>query len=264
MHGSLTIGTLGDRIVELAACWTLVLIATGLYLWWPRGRRGLAGILYPRLRSRGRPFWRGLHATVGLWMVVLIAFLLLTGLPWAGIQGDLLQRGTAALKIGHPTSHGTHGVPSGAPMKATLGEAPWTMEAAPMPTSSPPSEHAGHSEHEPVTSVRHDAGAAGVDRVMARLAHEHDLAGDYRLFLPTGPTGVYTAYTYPDRPQGQRTIYFDRWTGQAIGEVSYEEYGWAAKAIELGVQIHLEAVSERRRNESGRSGSGLIPEGCET
>ena len=28
--------------------------------------------------------------------------------------------------------------------------------------------------------------------------------------------------------------------------------------------IRLEAVSKQRRNECGRSGSGLIPEGCET
>ena len=40
-------GTLGDAVVELAACWALVLIASGLYLWWPRGRWKAAGLLYP-------------------------------------------------------------------------------------------------------------------------------------------------------------------------------------------------------------------------
>ena len=76
MHGSLTIGTVGDRIVELAACWTLVLIATGLILWWPRGRWRAGGVLWPRLAGRGRPLWRGLHAPVGLWAAGLIAFLI--------------------------------------------------------------------------------------------------------------------------------------------------------------------------------------------
>lgn len=37
LHGSLFMGELGDAIVELAACWSFILIATGLYLWWPRG-----------------------------------------------------------------------------------------------------------------------------------------------------------------------------------------------------------------------------------
>lgn len=124
MHGSLTLGTIGDRIVELAACWALVLIATGLYLWWPRGRGGLGGILYPRLAAGGRLFWRDLHAVIGFWSVAFITFLLLTGLPWAGIQGDLLNRGTAALGIGYPASNRTHNAPTSVPMKTALGEAP--------------------------------------------------------------------------------------------------------------------------------------------
>lgn len=32
MHGSLLLGTIGDRVVELAACWAFVLVVTGLYL----------------------------------------------------------------------------------------------------------------------------------------------------------------------------------------------------------------------------------------
>ena len=235
MHGSLTLGTLGDRIVELAACWALVLIATGLYLWWPRGRRGLAGILYPRLRAGGRLFWRDLHAVVGVWAVAFIAFLLLTGLPWAGVEGDLLNRGTAAIGIGYPDANRTHNAPASTPMKAALGEAPWTMELAPMPTSD---EHAGHAGHAMPMAMRDDAAVAGVDRIAAAAAR-HGMTGAYRLFLPSGPAGVYTAYTYPDRPQGQRTLYFDRWSGRLIRAVGYPDYGWAGKAIELGVQLHM-------------------------
>ncbi|PTQ64668.1 putative iron-regulated membrane protein [Sphingomonas sp. PP-CE-3G-477] len=239
MHGSLTLGTIGDRVVELAACWALVLIATGLYLWWPRNRRGFAGILYPRLRAGGRLFWRDLHAVIGVWSVAFIAFLLLTGLPWAGIEGDLLNRGTAAIGIGYPASNRTHNAPTSVPMKTALGEAPWTMELAPMPSSAPSSEHAGHAGHEMAMAVRDDVAVSGIDRIANSVARQHGMTGAYRLFLPSGPTGVYTAYTYPDRPQGQRTLYFDRWTGSLISEVGYPDYGWAAKAIELGVQLHM-------------------------
>ena len=239
MHGSLTLGTVGDRIVELAACWALVLIATGLYLWWPRGRGGLGGILYPRLGAGGRLFWRDLHAVIGFWSAAFIAFLLLTGLPWAGIQGDLLNRGTAALGIGYPVANRTHNAPVSVPMKTALGEAPWTMEQAPMPTSTASAEHAGHAGHEMTMAVRDDAAVAGIDRIATSVTRDHHVTGTYRLFLPSGPSGVYTAYTYPDQPQGQRTLYFDRWTGGLIREVGYPDYGWAAKAIELGVQLHM-------------------------
>lgn len=38
-HGELMAGTAGDRIVELAACWAIVLIVTGAFLWWPQKRQ---------------------------------------------------------------------------------------------------------------------------------------------------------------------------------------------------------------------------------
>ena len=39
------IGTVGDRLVELAAGWGVVLVVSGVFLWWPRGQA--AGILWP-------------------------------------------------------------------------------------------------------------------------------------------------------------------------------------------------------------------------
>ncbi|MBB5687408.1 PepSY-associated TM helix domain-containing protein [Sphingobium boeckii] len=236
MHGSLTIGTIGDRIVELAACWALVLIATGLYLWWPRSRKGPAGLLYPRLWAKGRLFWRDLHASVGVWTVALIAFLILTGLPWAGVQGDLLKQVTAAADIGYPASTRGYGAPKSVPMKAALREAPWTLEDAPMPVSD--ATHADHPGHGLMPAMQDEAAVSGIDDIV-QAAADHRLASGYRLFLPAGPEGVYTAYTYPDQPQGQRTLYFDRYSGHLIREIRYADYGWAAKAIELGVQLHM-------------------------
>ena len=87
--------------------------------------------------------------------------------------------------------------------------------------------------------VRDDAAVSGIDRIANSVARNYGVTGAYRLFLPSGPTGVYTAYTYPGRPQGQRTLYFDRWTGALIRDVGYPDYGWAGKAVELGVQLHM-------------------------
>ena len=242
MHGSLLLGTIGDRIVELAACWALVLIATGLFLWWPRGRWRAAGTLWPRFDTGGRRFWRALHGPVGVWTSALIAFLILTGLPWAGIQGDLLQRIGTAAGIGYPESFRNHGAPESEPMKAALGTAPWTLEAAPMPRSAAiPAHHgaSGHAGHATPAATDDAAAIAGVDRVTALLARQ-GLAGGYRLFLPAGVTGVYTAYTYPDRPEGQRTVYIDRYRFRQIGPtVRYADYGWLGRIVELGVAIHM-------------------------
>lgn len=91
IHGELLLGTTGSILVELAACWAIVLIVTGLYLWWPRNARGLAGVLYPRLRSGNRIFWKDIHAVTGIWLSVFALFLLITGLPWALVWGAALK-----------------------------------------------------------------------------------------------------------------------------------------------------------------------------
>ncbi|HSC66180.1 MAG TPA: PepSY domain-containing protein [Cellvibrio sp.] len=91
IHGELLLGNVGSILVELAACWAIVLIVTGLYLWWPRNARGLAGIIYPRLREGSRVFWRDLHAVTGIWISALALFLLITGLPWALVWGAALK-----------------------------------------------------------------------------------------------------------------------------------------------------------------------------
>ena len=84
IHGSLLIGRAGKLLVELAASWAIVMILTGLYLWWPRGR-GMAGVVWPRLSLGGRTTLRDLHAVTGFWVSGLALVLLFTALPWTEV-----------------------------------------------------------------------------------------------------------------------------------------------------------------------------------
>ena len=52
LHRSLFVGTTGRIVVELTTCWTMVLVATGIYLWWPRKANQLWGVWLPRLRRK--------------------------------------------------------------------------------------------------------------------------------------------------------------------------------------------------------------------
>ncbi|HYW15443.1 MAG TPA: PepSY domain-containing protein [Allosphingosinicella sp.] len=58
------LGRWGDWLVELAASWTMVMILTGLYMWWPRPFTP-AGTFWPRLSLRGRPLLKDLHRRGG-------------------------------------------------------------------------------------------------------------------------------------------------------------------------------------------------------
>jgi len=91
LHGELLIGKYGSWIVELAASWAVVMILTGLVLWWPSESSGLAGVIYPRLREGGRTFWKDIHAVTGIYVSFFALFLLFTGLPWAKSWGGYLK-----------------------------------------------------------------------------------------------------------------------------------------------------------------------------
>jgi uncharacterized iron-regulated membrane protein len=88
LHGSLLAGKPGSLLVELAGSWAIVMILSGLYLWWPKGAGAkwrLAGIVWPRLGLGQRALWRDLHAVTGFWVAGLALVLLLTALPWTDV-----------------------------------------------------------------------------------------------------------------------------------------------------------------------------------
>lgn len=90
VHGQLLLGKRGSWLVELAASWAIVLILTGLYLWWP-AKVGLAGIVWPRFGRGAKAVLRDLHAVTGFWVSGLAMVLLLTGLPWADVWGSAFK-----------------------------------------------------------------------------------------------------------------------------------------------------------------------------
>lgn len=127
LHGELLIGDRGSNIVELAASWTIVMLLTGLFLWWPRNSKSWGGVVYPRLKTGSRVFWRDIHGVTGFWTVGLALFLIASGLPWAKFWGDYFKTirrwtGTAAVRAEWANSsrakardgeHGDHGPSSG-------------------------------------------------------------------------------------------------------------------------------------------------------
>lgn len=135
IHGSLLLGRWGDWIVELTASWTIVLILTGLFLWWPRPFR-VAGTLWPRVSLRGRPLFRDIHRVTGFWIAGLVLAMLASGLPWAGAWGTAftwaraelgLVKGRQDWKIGAEIGH-QHGAARAEP------RLPATATALPLST----------------------------------------------------------------------------------------------------------------------------------
>ena len=166
LHGSLLTsrvfepeGKFGDRIIELTASWAVVLVITGMYLWWPRGRRGFRDALRPRLRSKSsRTRWRDLHAVTGVMFGFVTLFFLITGLAWSGVWGAKFNE--LATNAGELYPEGLY---DGATSKTVddvvkHGKAAWAASALPLQPSAPAHTH-GASASAPVATTASEAGS---------------------------------------------------------------------------------------------------------
>ncbi|HET6326666.1 MAG TPA: PepSY domain-containing protein [Planctomycetaceae bacterium] len=88
LHRTLFVGTTGRIVVELTTCWTIVLAATGMYLWWPRRWNQVWGVWLPRLRRKPYVVLRDLHSVAGIYVAITAIVISLTGLIYTYVWGS--------------------------------------------------------------------------------------------------------------------------------------------------------------------------------
>ena len=113
LHAGWPLGKPGNWLLELGDCWAIVMIITGLYLWWPRGR-SLWQALRPRLDAGPRIIARDLHATVAVVFSGIFLFFLISALPWTAFWGgEVLSRIQAVTKQESPAGFSIGGASVG-------------------------------------------------------------------------------------------------------------------------------------------------------
>lgn len=230
IHGTILLGVTGDRMIEIAASLAMVLIATGLYLWWPRNGQGLR-VLVPNLAARGRSLWKTLHATIGAWVSIVLVLFLLSGLSWAGIWGEKLVQAWStfpAEKWGAPLSDSTHASMN----HGATEEVPWALEQTPMPASGSDIGATGLADGVPVTldTIVGFAGQIGFDN-------------RFQLNVPNGDTGVWTISrdsmsNDSANPTDDRTVHIDQYTGKILADVTFADYSVYGKGMAVGIALH--------------------------
>lgn len=235
IHSLQYFGFWASCLMEITAGWTIILALSGLYLWWPRGRRG--GVISLRGAPRMRVFWRDLHAVTGVIASVVILFLAITGMPWTKVWGRYVQQWTTSAGLGVPkppvdvlrdwqigatgkrpggSAHEHH---SHAPeFKADL---PWALEKAQVPPSRP-------------ADAKHPLSIDAALSVVSKAA----LPRPFSLALPMGPHGAYVVSYRPPQVEKTRVLYIDQYDGKILGDTGFERYGPAAKTIEWGIAVH--------------------------
>ncbi len=213
IHGTLLMGNPGSVIVELAASWTLVMIVTGLYLWWPRGKFSIWGNLIPRLGARGRLFWKDLHKTAGVWFSLFVIGFIVTGLPWAILWGAMLKQVQGALGQTAPALE--------------------VVEAEHHPGAG--TAHAGHAGHARHVEAKPIGLQAAVDFAKAEHTHTKDAI---RVALPRGAGGFYGVLNVAPRMKDRRTMRLDARTGEVIAQRGWSNFPIMNKIINIGIDLH--------------------------
>ncbi|CAI8694015.1 PepSY domain-containing protein [Burkholderia pyrrocinia] len=253
LHRKLLLGKTGELLMELAACWTFVMIGTGIALWWPRGAARVGRALRPDLSLRGRPLWKSIHATAGIWLAAGTVAFILTGLPWSGSWGKNFKALAATVNLGAPegawggaavrsTRPGAAAEPARAQADAPSGhhhesgesmpgmvmddlplpQTPWAVGNVPVP-------------HSPSAPTPAPLPLARAIAIVAGLG----VTSGYTLALPSGADGVFTASYFPADPKAERTIYIDQYSGAVLKDIRYDDYGAVSKAVSYGTSLHM-------------------------
>ena len=219
-HGELMIGTTGDRIVELVTCWAIVLIITGLYLWFPRKNKGMAGVLYPRIKKGGKLFRRDLHAVPAFWVTGGMMFLIMTGLPWSGFWGTNFQNIVTNAAMGYPPSIWVGSAPESITKTKEIADVPWVAENLDVPSSS-------LQDYKPLA----------IDHLL-QIAKREGIDPTYTIYIPQTKEGVYTFSAFPAKAQNEITMHIDQYSGAVLADYRYENYHLMGKIIAWGITLH--------------------------
>jgi uncharacterized iron-regulated membrane protein len=243
LHGTLLAGDAGSYLVELTACWTMVMLATGIYLWWPRTWKA-RGTIVPRVQAGGRRLWRDLHAIPSIINALLVIFLILTGLPWSAFWGpQFAQLGQAIPFIAPSPNFGDHR----AHITAMLAEPADGKDRA----AHNHADHAGETPRETenlpwviVQTLRPSSagpvaiGIAEMEALLPLLERDR-FGGGGSISFPKKPGDIFTISYVPDQAEGQRTIYIDPKDGRVIENIGWDRYSVVGKVTEWGVLTHM-------------------------
>jgi uncharacterized iron-regulated membrane protein len=206
-HGELLAGNTGSIVIELAGCWAIVLVITGLYLWWPRNTTGVAGLFYPRLRQGRRIFWRDLHAVTGFWVAGFTLFLLISGLPWALVWGSALKE---------LRQHDNHSHHQGAP-------ADWAISSRDTNRNKPPAV---------------SPAAIDLPERLLQSAQSLGFAPPVELAPATDMTGAWTVKSQTQNRPQRAEAWLDAASGNVIRTKGFNEKPTLDRIIGIGIAAH--------------------------
>jgi len=100
----------------------VVLLITGIFIFWPKKELGWKGFFKIRLNAGRRMLYRDLHAVGGFWLSALLLLVLAGGLPWTDVFGENFKTLQKVTNTGFPKEWFAVGITS------EVAEKPLTLD----------------------------------------------------------------------------------------------------------------------------------------
>ena len=204
LHGELLLNTPGTYLIEIVASWFIVLILTGIYVWWPSKRfkdAGLAGFFTIRTKKGKRTLYRDLHAVGGFWVSVFMLIILAGGMPWTDVFGSQLKWVQKETNTGYPKNWS-----NSRDLTSDLSQ----------------------------TQIRD---SLSLDRMVA-IAQAQDLKGQLTLKLPMNDEQVFSVSNHSFWLRDQESIHFDQYSGEIVESYVWNDVGILMEARQVAMRLH--------------------------
>lgn len=207
LHRNLHLGDVGRIYSELAASWLWVLALSGLAMWVVRRRKRhrVRRALLPEGSATGRVRIRSWHGSVGLWAVIGMLGLSVTGLTWSQFAG-----------------------PNVSELRAVLD---WTTPSisAQLPAAST------------TTTSQADPADVGVTADIVLAGARAAGMTDPLAITPASEPGEVWQVAQVKRswPLMQDAMAVDPTTGTVLETVRWQDWPFMAKAAEVGISAHM-------------------------
>ena len=230
----------GDLALEVMGGWTLVLVLSGVYLWWPRkSATGKNTRKYFGLRrgTKGRARWRDLHGMSGVLLLGAILLTIVSGMAWSTYWGPNFS--ALANKIS-PNSW-TDTPPSVLGTKGAIdrlgNQIPWNTGDKPIPASYAPTSADGTMP-----------APLSLDAVV-KIASLEGMKPGYSITFPSNikddTTGsmVYGSFvvsnSWPRKTGEARDVFLDQFSGEHLGSNETYGLGKVSYAMDTLVSTHM-------------------------
>ena len=221
LHRNLHLGAFGRHYSELAASWLWVVALGGLMLWIGRVRRDRRArrLLAPDPAATGRSRVVSWHAVIGVWVLLGVLALSVSGLTWSRFAGANIGEVRTALSWTEPA-------PATSLQDGGAGD-----------------EHAHHGSSGAAAGTGDPdavfSDGAGVDGVLA-TAREAGLGDPLYLVPPADGTTAWTAAENKrDWPTSYDAISVDPTTGRMLDRVDFADWPVMAKLTDWVIGAHM-------------------------